>query len=162
MTRLSLLFVLALFASETHAQEWQTAKVLGAETRGTENVLAVQLGDLAIVASYTAKWSVMGGTREGRRASDLIVGGTVQARVDGSKLHFVMPNGTTMRANIVRRQLVAEGDAISLPTDTGSVSQSSSDEYRRMQQEADARQRCFQRQQMEHGLGGPVPNASTC
>jgi hypothetical protein len=156
-----LLGSLAMLAGVIQAQEWQTAKVLSAETRGTENVLAVQIGDLAIVASYTAKWSIMGGTREGRRAADLVVGGTVQARLDGSKLVFVIPNGSTVSASIVRRQLVGDGASVILP-DPISTSESANDASRRAQQELQEKQRCFQRQQMEHGLGGPVPNAAAC
>jgi secreted protein with Ig-like and vWFA domain len=124
-------------------------------------VLAVQIGDLAVVASYTAKWSIMGGTREGRRAADLVVGGTVQARIDGSKLVFVIPNGSTISASIVRQQLVADGATVSLP-ESVATSESANDANTRAQQDLREKQRCFQRQQMEHGLGGPVPNAALC
>ena len=117
MSRLAML-VAAVFAfAVAHAQEWETAKVLGAETRGTENAVAVQIGELAVIASYTAQFSILGNTAEWRRASNLAVGGDVQARIDGSKLHVVMPNGKTVKANIVRRALQQGNELVLLPED---------------------------------------------
>jgi hypothetical protein len=152
---------LSLLTAVAVAEDWQVAKVLGAETHGTENALAVQIGDMAVVASYTARWSVLGSTREGRRASDLVVGETIQARIDGSRLLFVMPGGNTMRARIVRRELRGDDEPFVMPA-PDLRSRSSDHADARGQREMEERQRCFQRQQTQHGLGGPVPNAALC
>jgi hypothetical protein len=53
----------------------------------------------------------MGGTRAGRRASELTVGGTVRAAVDGDALLLELPSGTQVRATIVRRSLVSAASA---------------------------------------------------
>jgi hypothetical protein len=122
-TRMRLLIpmFLVVFAGAAHGQDWETAKVLGAETRGTDNVLAVQIGELAIVALYTAQWSVMGNTAEWRRASNLVIGSDVQARIDGGRLHVVMPNGKIVKADIVRRALQKSDGLVLLPEDDESA-----------------------------------------
>ena len=66
-----------------------------------------------------------------------------------------MSNGKTMKASIVRRELVTAGAPVTLPD----LQLDDGDSGKR---EMEERQRCFQRQQMEHGLGGPVPNAALC
>ena len=87
-----------LLASALNAQtdDWQTARVVAAETLHAYNLVAVELGDLRVAAFYTAQLRA-------RKASTLTIGETVQARVNGDDLELSMPSGKTVKATIAQR-----------------------------------------------------------
>ncbi len=67
-----------------------------------QNTVTVLVGTLKITGQY---YALAGGSKA---ASQLIVGDTVQARVDGKWLYFVGPSGKTIKARIVRQERVAQ------------------------------------------------------
>lgn len=61
--------------------------------------VVVGLDGMKITGEYEAHWSWT------FRASDLVVGTDVQAMVEKDKLTLVAPNGKTLKAKIIRREL---------------------------------------------------------
>lgn len=99
MPKRLLILAAALLATALHAQDnWQTARVVAAESVQSYNLVAVEIGELRVAAIYTA-------FLEARQASTLTIGETVQARIDGQRLEVTMPSGKTVKAEIAQRAM---------------------------------------------------------
>ena len=126
--------ILFLFGAFSLADELKPAKILDAEAYTASNTagavhngngqissinhdmnrITVALDGMKITGVYESHWSWS------PKASDLVVGSEVKAMVNKGKLVIVTPDGKTIRAKIVRRELqstnsitndVAAGDA---------------------------------------------------
>ena len=98
--------LLAFTVGAHGADGFQPAAILDAsthvETFGTVvmpvNTVTLRLGDLVVTADYYT--ALKNGPNV---ASALVVGDTVQAKLDGKKLLLVLPNGKKISADITRR-----------------------------------------------------------
>jgi hypothetical protein len=134
MRRLLIVMFLTLAGVGAHATEFRAAKVVEAEayterqTSGAVikgnggiysikhdmNRIAVSLDGMKVTAVYEAHWSWS------PKVSNVVIGTEVQAKVDKDKLVVLTPEGKTIRARIVRRELQPQpvGDSEATKTQT--------------------------------------------
>jgi hypothetical protein len=105
----ALISMTLLAAASAYAQDFLPAKVMEAQSQvdplsacqtALANTVVVQIDDMLVRALYC--------TLGGRRAADLVIGDSVDAAIDGRKLIIRLPDGKTVKADIVRRERVVQ------------------------------------------------------
>jgi hypothetical protein len=132
MRRMLIAMSLVLTSAVAQAAEFKPAKLLEAEayterqTTGAVikgnggiyslkhdmNRIAVSLDGMKITAVYEAHWSWS------PKASNLVIGTEVQAKLENEKVVLLTPDGKTIKAKIVRRELRSQPIADSEATKT--------------------------------------------